>query len=231
MKNIMLIDGASNCTFDVYRISEEHFKYLFPNEGQELEYIDALIEQHGEDPVDEAIKGIFEYCYMNKSWIEGIHGTLIYEYPQRRVHFPSLRWHKADTPSDFDEKSPLGTDKNIMIDDGKDDCKYNMYRITEEQFMLIFPDRGMYQELEFSEDIVERHDKAFVAKLIEEIKVRRYRNKANVMGLHGTLYVDRREDVKWSFPHKNFYRNNWKRYRWDEEDDKEWGYADDAKSE
>lgn len=229
-KNLMIIDAAANCSFDVYKISDEEFRFIFADVGQELQFIDALVEMRGREKIREALKGVYNELYLNKALVEGIHGTLFYERPDRRELFPMLRWHENDTPSDFDEKVPLGTDKNIMIDDGKDGCRYDMYRITQEQFMLLFPDRKMYQEFEFSEDLVERHDEAFVANLIEGIKVRRYRNKANVKGLHGTLYVDRREDVKWAFPNKNYYRNNPDRYRWGEEDDKEWGYADDAKS-
>lgn len=230
-KNLMIIDGAANCSFDIYKISEEEYRFIFATDGQELQFIDALVESRGREKIREALKDVYNACYMNKGLVEGVHGTLFYERSERRELFPNLRWRENDTPSDFDEKAPLGTDKNIMIDDGKDDCRYDMYRITEEQFLLLFPDRKMHQEFEYSEDLVDRHDEAYVAQLIEEIKGRRYRNKANVLGLHGTLYVDRREDVKWAFPHKNYYRNNPNRYRWDEEDDKEWGYADDAKSE
>lgn len=230
-KNLMIIDGAVNCTFDVFNITDEQFKFIFPAEGQELECIDALVDKHGDDRIDEVFKGIFEYCHMNKGWIEGIHGTLFYEYPKRRALYPSLRWYEHDTPSDFDESAPLGTDKNIMIDDRSHECRYDMYRISEEQFLLLFPDRKMYQEFEYREDLVNRHGEEYVAKLLADIKKRRYRNKANVMGHHGTVYLADEKYLRRGFPHKNYYRNNWKRYRWDEEDDKEWGYADDAKSE
>lgn len=225
-KNLMIIDGAANCSFDVFSITEEHFKFIFPEEGQELECIEHLSKVHGEDGLIEAFKGLWDHCFMEKSETDGIHGTLFYQYPQRRALFPKLRWYEDDSPSDWDEQAPLGTDKNVMIDDGTDGCKYDFYRVTLEQFLLLFPDRKMYQEFEFSEDLVERHDEAFVAKLLEQIKARRYRNKAHVMGHHGTLYVNRRKAVKWSFPHKNYYRNNPNRYRWDEEDDKEWGVPD-----
>ena len=38
MKNIQVIDGADNCTYDIFEISDEDFKIIFPAPGQDIEF-------------------------------------------------------------------------------------------------------------------------------------------------------------------------------------------------
>ncbi|HEV2804208.1 MAG TPA: hypothetical protein VGW57_04665 [Chthoniobacterales bacterium] len=48
MKNVQIIDGAINCAYSVYEMSDESFRVIFPAEGQDVEFIDDLIARMGE---------------------------------------------------------------------------------------------------------------------------------------------------------------------------------------
>ena len=43
MKNIQVIDGAENCTYDIYSINDKDFKIIFPGKTQDVEFADDLI--------------------------------------------------------------------------------------------------------------------------------------------------------------------------------------------
>ena len=49
MKNIQVIDGASNCSYDIYAVTEEEFHVLFPDAGQDIEFIEDAIDRIGDD--------------------------------------------------------------------------------------------------------------------------------------------------------------------------------------
>ena len=42
MKNVQVIDGASNCTYPVYAFTPEEFATLFPAPGQDVEFIEDI---------------------------------------------------------------------------------------------------------------------------------------------------------------------------------------------
>lgn len=70
-RNIQIVDGATNSTFDVFEISVEQYSILFPN-GSNVSFLDdfPLLE----DDVD-----FWSNLYSNKlekCKINGIHGTL-----------------------------------------------------------------------------------------------------------------------------------------------------------
>lgn len=89
MKNIQVIDGADNCTYDVFAIEDEDFKLFFP-EGQDIEFIDDLLERLSiEDQ-----KRIFDYLWKNrvpKLMVQGIHGTLFYELGFKKRFYPTKK--------------------------------------------------------------------------------------------------------------------------------------------
>ncbi len=47
-KNIQVIDGATNCAYSIYRIGSADFAKVFPGPGQDIEFIDDLMDRLGE---------------------------------------------------------------------------------------------------------------------------------------------------------------------------------------
>jgi hypothetical protein len=75
--------------------------------------------------------------------------------------------------------------KNIQVIDGADNCTYSIYAATEDEFRAIFP--APEQDIEFIEDVVERIGDENVGNLMRPVW-NRLVNKADVSGIHGTLF-------------------------------------------
>lgn len=87
MKNIQVIDGADNCTYDIYQISDEDFLILFPEPDQNIEFIEDVVERIGEDEVSELHSRIWEKL-LRKEEVNGIHGTLFYQLLFKKEYYP-----------------------------------------------------------------------------------------------------------------------------------------------
>ena len=77
MKNIQVIDGASNCTFSIFAATDEEFSRLFPEAGQEIQFAEDLANMPAQDEVAEILNRIWERP-VRKRDVHGIHGTLFY---------------------------------------------------------------------------------------------------------------------------------------------------------
>ena len=78
MKNIQVIDGADNCTYDIYAVTEDEFKIIFPGEGQDIEFIEDFWERIERNPVPDDMMSKIWDRYVYKKDVVGIHGTLFY---------------------------------------------------------------------------------------------------------------------------------------------------------
>ena len=58
MKNIQVIDGANNCSYDIFAVTDDEFKILFPDPGQDIEFIEDAIARVGEDKLGAIIRPI-----------------------------------------------------------------------------------------------------------------------------------------------------------------------------
>jgi hypothetical protein len=76
-KNIQVIDGAINSTFEVYQVPEELFNLLFPD-GTDVAYLDEVEERLKLNSIDEEIEmwGAVYRNKVDKKQLTGIHGTL-----------------------------------------------------------------------------------------------------------------------------------------------------------
>jgi hypothetical protein len=90
--------------------------------------------------------------------------------------------------------------KNIQVIDGAINAAYNIYAATDEQFALIFPDGA---DIEFIEDFIERVGEDAAGKILAPLWGRRI-NKADVVGIHGTLFYELRDIKKHYYPNKRF---------------------------
>jgi hypothetical protein len=86
--------------------------------------------------------------------------------------------------------------KNVQYIDDADNCPYDIYALTDEEFTMIFPDG---QDIEFIEDLTKRIPNEF-AGILQKFW-RRPVDKKTVNGIHGTLYY-RMDGRKKYFPTK-----------------------------
>jgi hypothetical protein len=74
--------------------------------------------------------------------------------------------------------------KNIQVIDSADNCVYDIFAATEEEFSLIFPDG---EDIAFNEQVWARGDSERLTLAFEAIWKRRIR-KRDAMGIHGVLF-------------------------------------------
>lgn len=89
MKNIQVIDGASNCTFSIFQATDREFALLFAA-GQDIQFAEDL--PHGK--VKDALARLWQRP-IRKTEAQGIHGTLFFGLPRYRAVFPDKREDSA----------------------------------------------------------------------------------------------------------------------------------------
>ena len=91
MNNIQIIYRASNATFSVFQATEDEFSAIFPGEGQDIEFIEDFIARSGgDDQAGLILRPVWERPIPKRDAL-GIHGTLYYEYEDRRQHLPATK--------------------------------------------------------------------------------------------------------------------------------------------
>jgi hypothetical protein len=76
--------------------------------------------------------------------------------------------------------------KNIQIIDGADNCVYDIFACTDEEFALIFPDGT---DIAFIEEVYTRGQNGRLDNAFNRIWARRQK-KAEVQGIHGTIFYE-----------------------------------------
>lgn len=89
MPNIQVIDGADNCTYDVFAATDDEFGGIFPD-GQDIEFIEDLIVRVGEKTAEQVMSPIWKRPVDKKS-VCGIHGTLFYELSWKKKFYPTKK--------------------------------------------------------------------------------------------------------------------------------------------
>ena len=89
MKNIQVIDGADNCAYDIFSISDTGFLKVFPNE-QDIEFSEDLFERLGDDEASKVLEPIWKNRLV-KTEFKGIHGTLFYGLQSKKQYYPNKR--------------------------------------------------------------------------------------------------------------------------------------------
>ena len=90
MKNIQIIDGADNATYSVFQATDEEFQLIFPRKGQDLEIPEAVFKRLGRERAISLFGPIWDRPIL-KSHANGIHGTLFYNYFDKRHHLPASK--------------------------------------------------------------------------------------------------------------------------------------------
>src|SRR5215469_8383818 len=90
MKNIQVIDGARNCSYSIYSVTEEEFRVLFPDPGRDVEFIEDVIERVGDEQLGKMMELVWKRP-VKKSDVCGIHGTLFYELLSKKMYYPDKK--------------------------------------------------------------------------------------------------------------------------------------------
>ena len=90
----------------------------------------------------------------------------------------------------------MASRKNIQVIDGADNCTYDIFAASAEDFAQIFPDG---QDVEFAEDFWKRVGKAVAAPICDRLWASRL-DKKTVKGIHGTLFYQLRRVKKRFYP-------------------------------
>ena len=76
--------------------------------------------------------------------------------------------------------------KNIQVIDGADNCVYDIFAATDEEFALVFPDG---QDIAFIDEVCSRGDFIKLDQAFAMIWTRRV-PKPKAIGIHGTLFYE-----------------------------------------
>jgi hypothetical protein len=90
MKNVQIIDGAENCTYDIYACTEDDFRKLFPGDRQDVEFSDDASKRLGEDELTEIFGRLWK-SPIKKDLVSGIHGTLFFDLAEKKRYYPTKR--------------------------------------------------------------------------------------------------------------------------------------------
>ncbi len=91
MKNVQIIDGADNCTYSIYALTDVEFEQVFPESGQDIEFIEDVVDRMGDDAVGLLFRPVWERGELNKPDVVGIHGTLFYGLLWKKKCYPTKR--------------------------------------------------------------------------------------------------------------------------------------------
>jgi len=76
--------------------------------------------------------------------------------------------------------------KNIQIIDGSENCVYDIFSATDEEFNLIFKPGT---NIAFNDEVFAREDNVVLEAIFQKIWTRPVR-KSEVTGIHGTLFYE-----------------------------------------
>ncbi|MEG3180959.1 hypothetical protein [Sphingomonas sp. LT1P40] len=83
MKNIQIVDGASNATLSIFQSTEQEFEVIFPG-GRDMELIEDLIARVGDDEAGRVLTPLWSRPILKRD-AAGIHGTLFYDNEDRII--------------------------------------------------------------------------------------------------------------------------------------------------
>lgn len=85
-KNIQVIDAALNCAYDVYRVSDEDFRLIFPKKGQNIEFGEDLAGRLSKSELEELFSRVWEEP-IEKALVNGINGILFFQLKEEKGEF------------------------------------------------------------------------------------------------------------------------------------------------
>jgi len=89
MKNIQIIDGAENCTYDIFSIEEPLFKVIFPA-GKDIEFAEDFQKRVGGRKANEILSQLWKNK-VDKKKVVGIHGTIFFQLQFKKDFYPTKK--------------------------------------------------------------------------------------------------------------------------------------------
>jgi hypothetical protein len=89
VKNIQIIDGGLNCTYDIYAATDDEFKLIFLDET-DVEFAEDVFDRLGEQVATELMRQIWTRPVARKDVI-GIHGTMFYQLEKKKRYYPTKK--------------------------------------------------------------------------------------------------------------------------------------------
>ena len=83
MRNVQIIDGASNATYSVFQATDDEFAAIFP-EGRDMETIEDLHDRLGDEEASRVLERLWSRPVLKRN-ASGLHGTLFYDNAHRQL--------------------------------------------------------------------------------------------------------------------------------------------------
>jgi hypothetical protein len=96
MKNVQVIDGAENCVYDIFSISEAEFAVIFPD-GTDVAFVEEVGGRVAPDVLNAVLQRLWAARCV-KSEVQGLHGTLFFECTHKMKYYPERREATARNP-------------------------------------------------------------------------------------------------------------------------------------
>ncbi len=90
MKNVQVIDGAVNATFNIFQATDDEFAAIFPGPGQDIEVVEDYVSRVGQDEAGRTLSRMWERP-IYKHDVQGIQGTLYYNWEEKTKYLPDSR--------------------------------------------------------------------------------------------------------------------------------------------
>jgi hypothetical protein len=88
-KNVQVIDGALNCTYDVYAVVDRDFNLIFPGKGQDIKFVEGFFARN-KRVAQRIWKGMWSKRVDKKTML-GIHGTIFCGLEFKKAYYPTKR--------------------------------------------------------------------------------------------------------------------------------------------
>jgi len=88
MKNILVVDGADNCAYDIYSCSDDDYSAIFPGAGQDIEFVEDFFARTGEQEASKITARLWANP-IRKRDVRGIDGTLFFGLLAKKNFYPN----------------------------------------------------------------------------------------------------------------------------------------------
>jgi hypothetical protein len=194
MKNVQVVDGTPNTTFDIFALPDPLFDVLFPGNADVAFFDEAVAAVERRGGLADAFWRKFYSHRVEKKSVNGVQGTLHLQGSHVVVdHFPSRResdvW-PARVRVDPSRQLPSPSEplRNVQIYDGATNATFGVVGVPARLFEVLFPGGA---------------DVAFLSLVPARLRGNGARaaafwsefysfdlDKRLIVGIHGTLHYD-----------------------------------------
>lgn len=90
VKTIMIVDEADNCAYDCFFATERLFVAIFPEEDQNIEFIEDFMSRQQGEELDQEFSSMWKRPVL-KQEVRGIDGILFYGLLHKKKFYPNKR--------------------------------------------------------------------------------------------------------------------------------------------